>query len=84
MMPSRDPRSNVIPCALNVLDIFEHLSDDSPIRADFQNSFLVKKIKKKLMIKSPLECYMWLSALKQLFRKNKKQFSALFLELDNK
>jgi hypothetical protein len=33
---------------------------------------------------SPLECYMWLSALKQLFRRHYKQFSALFLELDNK
>jgi hypothetical protein len=35
-------------------------------------------------IRSLLECYMWLSALKQLFRRHKKQFSALFLELDYK
>jgi hypothetical protein len=38
----------------------------------------------QMNIISPLECYMWLSALKQLFRRHKKQFSALFLELDNK
>jgi hypothetical protein len=34
--------------------------------------------------KSLLECYMWLSASKATFQETQKQFSALFLELDNK